>query len=62
MGGTARGSDRFGTGDDVAIKSTIRDPSITLSHIFSGAFPFTVIMLFVLILIIIFPQISLALL
>ncbi|MEE8333173.1 MAG: TRAP transporter large permease subunit, partial [Alphaproteobacteria bacterium] len=44
------------------IKSTIRDPSITLTHIFTGAFPFAVIMLFVLILIIVFPQISLALL
>jgi len=44
------------------IKSTIRDPSITLSHIFAGAFPFAVIMLAVLILIIVFPQLSLALL
>jgi len=44
------------------IKSTIQDPSITLSHIFSGAFPFAVIMLLVLILIIVFPQLSLALL
>jgi tripartite ATP-independent transporter DctM subunit len=44
------------------IKSTLRDPSITLSHIFSGAFPFAVIMLLVLILIIVFPSLSLALL
>jgi C4-dicarboxylate transporter DctM subunit len=44
------------------IKSTIRDPSIMLSHIFKGAFPFACIMLLVLILIIIFPQLSLALL
>lgn len=44
------------------IKSTIKDPSITLSHIFSGAFPFAVIMLAVLILIVIFPWLSLGLL
>ena len=44
------------------IKSTLRDPSITLSHIFAGAFPFAVIMLLVLILIIVFPPLSLALL
>ena len=43
------------------IKSTINDPSITLSHIFSGAFPFAVIMLLVLILVIAFPWLSLAL-
>lgn len=44
------------------IKSTIRDPSITLSHIFTGAFPFAVVMLLILILIIAFPELSLALL
>ena len=44
------------------IKSTIRDPSITLRHIFTGAFPFAVIMLLVLIAIIAFPWLSLALL
>jgi len=44
------------------IKSTIKDPSITLSHIFTGAFPFAVVMLLVLILIIAFPWLSLALL
>ena len=44
------------------IKSTIKDPSITLSHIFMGAFPFAVIMLVVLILIVIFPWLSLGLL
>ncbi len=44
------------------IKSTIRDPSITLSHIFMGAFPFAFIMLLVLIAIIAFPWLSLALL
>ena len=44
------------------IKSTIKDPSITLSHIFMGAFPFAAIMLLVLILIVIFPWLSLGLL
>ncbi len=44
------------------IKSTIKDPSITLSHIFRGAFPFAAIMLVVLILIVIFPWLSLGLL
>ncbi len=44
------------------IKSTIRDPSITLSHIFKGAFPFACVMLLVLIAIIAFPSLSLALL
>ncbi|MEX2453300.1 MAG: TRAP transporter large permease [Rhodospirillaceae bacterium] len=44
------------------IKSTIKDPSITLTHIFQGAFPFAVIMLLVLIAIVAFPEISLALL
>ena len=44
------------------IKSTIRDPSITLSHIFKGAFPFAFVMLLVLIAIIVFPWLSLALL
>ncbi len=44
------------------IKSTIRDPSITLSHIFMGAFPFACIMLVVLIAVIAFPWLSLALL
>jgi C4-dicarboxylate transporter, DctM subunit len=44
------------------IKSTIKDPSITLSHIFSGAFPFACVMLLVLIAIIAFPWLSLGLL
>jgi TRAP-type C4-dicarboxylate transport system permease large subunit len=44
------------------IKSTIKDPSITLAQIFMGAFPFAVVMLLVLILIIAFPWLSLALL
>lgn len=41
------------------IKSTIDDPSISLFDIFSGAFPFAVIMLLVLILIILYPRLSL---
>ena len=44
------------------IKSTIKDPSITLSHIFMGAFPFAAIMLLVLILIVNYPWLSLGLL
>ena len=44
------------------IKSTIRDKSITLAHIFTGAFPFAFVMLLVLILVIAFPPLSLALL
>ena len=44
------------------IKSTIQDDSITLSDIFKGAFPFACVMLLVLIAVVIWPQISLALL
>jgi tripartite ATP-independent transporter DctM subunit len=44
-----------------AIKSVIDDPSITLFDIFSGAFPFAVTMLLVLILVIAFPSLSLML-
>ena len=44
------------------IKSTIKDPSITLAHIFYGAFPFAFIMLLVLILIISYPWLSIGLL
>ena len=44
------------------IKSTMQDDSITLSHIFRGAFPFACVMLLVLGLIVVYPQISLALL
>ena len=44
------------------IKSTLNDPSIKLSDIFIGAFPFAVIMLIVLIAIIYWPELSLALL
>lgn len=43
------------------IKSTLKDPSITLRHIFTGAFPFACIMLIVLIAIVAFPWLSLAL-
>ncbi len=41
------------------VKSTLDDPSISLSDIFIGAFPFVVIMLAVTILLVIFPQLSL---
>jgi tripartite ATP-independent transporter DctM subunit len=44
-----------------AIKSVIDDPTITLFDIFSGAFPFAVTMLLVLILVIAFPSLSLML-
>ena len=44
------------------LKSTIRDPTITLSHIFTGACPFAFVMLLVLILVIAFPSLSLVLL
>ena len=43
------------------IKSTIRDPTITLTHIFSGAFPFACIMLLVPVAIVAVPWLSLAL-
>ena len=43
------------------IKGTLNNPSITLAHIFTGAFPFACIMLLVLILIIAFPWLSTAL-
>ncbi|MEM9684026.1 MAG: TRAP transporter large permease [Pseudomonadota bacterium] len=43
------------------IKSTIDDPSISLADIFIGAFPFAVTMLLVLIVLILFPQLSLVL-
>ncbi|MEM7021107.1 MAG: TRAP transporter large permease [Pseudomonadota bacterium] len=45
-----------------AIKSSINDPSISLSDVFAGAFPFALIMLLVLMLVIAFPGLSLALL
>jgi TRAP-type mannitol/chloroaromatic compound transport system permease large subunit len=44
------------------IKSTLSDPRIGLGDIFMGALPFAAVMLFVLLLVIAFPQISLALL
>ena len=44
------------------IKSTIDDPDVTLADIFVGAFPFAVTMLLVLIILVLFPPLSLALL
>jgi len=44
------------------IKSTINDPSISLYDVFAGAFPFALIMLLVLMLVIAFPTLSLGLL
>ena len=44
------------------IKATIDDPSITLNDVFMGALPFAAVMLVVLVILILFPQISLALL
>jgi tripartite ATP-independent transporter DctM subunit len=44
------------------VKSAIDDPSISLYDIFAGAFPFAIIMLFVLIMVIAFPGLSLVLL
>jgi C4-dicarboxylate transporter DctM subunit len=41
------------------IKSTLDDDRITLFDIFAGAFPFAIIMLLVLVLLILFPQITL---
>ncbi len=43
------------------IKSTLNDPDISLSDIFTGALPFAVIMLMVLILLIAYPELSLML-
>ena len=44
------------------IKSTINDPDVTLFDIFSGAFPFAVTMLLVLIILIAYPVLSIGLL
>ena len=44
------------------IKATLPDKDISLFDVFAGAFPFAVTMLLVLILLIVFPQISLVLL
>jgi len=43
------------------IRATIDDPSVTLNDVFMGALPFAAVMLSVLAILIIFPQISLAL-
>jgi len=43
------------------VKSTLDDQSITLNDVFAGAFPYVLIMIAVLILVVIFPQISLIL-
>ena len=43
------------------VKSTLDDQSITLNDVFAGAFPYVVIMIVVLALVVIFPQISLVL-
>ena len=43
------------------VKSTLDDQTITLNDVFAGAFPFVIIMILVLALIVIFPQISLIL-
>ena len=43
------------------IKSTLQDDRISLYDVFAGAFPFAVMMLVVLILLIAFPQLSLVL-
>ena len=44
------------------IKASLNDPDITLKDVFFGAFPFAVIMLLVLILIIAFPTLSVGIL
>lgn len=43
------------------VKSTLDDQSITLNDVFAGAFPYVLIMIAVLIMVVIFPQISLVL-
>ncbi len=43
------------------VKSTLDDQSITLNDVFAGAFPYVLIMIAVLVLVVIFPQISLVL-
>jgi tripartite ATP-independent transporter DctM subunit len=43
------------------VKSTLDDQNISLGDVFSGAFPYVIIMVLVLILLVIFPQISLVL-
>jgi TRAP-type mannitol/chloroaromatic compound transport system permease large subunit len=41
------------------VKSTLDDQSITLNDVFAGSLPYVAIMILVLILVVIFPQISL---
>jgi tripartite ATP-independent transporter DctM subunit len=43
------------------VKSTLDDQSITLNDVFAGAFPYVLIMIVVLVLVVVFPQISLVL-
>ena len=43
------------------VKSTLDDQTITLNDVFAGAFPYVLIMIAVLIMVVIFPQISLVL-
>jgi TRAP-type mannitol/chloroaromatic compound transport system permease large subunit len=43
------------------VKSTLDDQSITLSDVFAGAFPYVLIMIIVLALVVVFPGISLVL-
>jgi len=43
------------------VKSTLDDQSITLNDVFAGAFPFVIMMIIILVLVVIFPQISLVL-
>jgi len=43
------------------VKSTLDDQSITLNDVFAGALPYVLIMIIVLVLVVIFPQISLVL-
>ena len=45
-----------------AIKSTLHDPTISLTNFFTGALPFAVVMLLVLIVLIAFPVLDLTLL
>ena len=44
------------------VKSTLNDDRVTLNQIFAGAFPFVIIMLLVVALLVAFPQLSLVLL
>lgn len=44
------------------VKSTLNDPRVSLNDIFAGAFPFVIIMILVVALLVAFPQLSLILL